>query len=340
MGSNGVHTVLWRKGEVTARDFPIEEVSEYLEEEGSLVWVDICEPDHRDLLALADELSLDPHAVEDAIEEASRPKATAHAHHTFVSVYATRLDVPSPSGIPEDEILASRLRLTKVSAFVLHRGIVTVRDNPDFAMTEVTKRWEENSDLLTLGGPALLHGLLDVIVDGHFDTVQALDDAIESLEDGLFAEETPTRTTQQRTFRIRKELVELRRVVTPMREVVGAVMRHRTERQKDGNELDGWFADLYDHAVRAAEWTESLRDMVTSIFETSLSLQDARLNTVMKKLTAWAAIIAVPTAVTGWFGQNVPYPGFQQPWGVWLTAGIIVVGGAALYVTFKRKEWL
>ena len=80
--------------------------------------------------------------------------------------------------------------------------------------------------------------------------------------------------------------------------------------------------------------------MVTSIFETSLSLQDARLNTVMKKLTAWAAIIAVPTAVTGWFGQNVPYPGFQQPWGVWLTTAIIVAGGVALYVTFKRKDWL
>ena len=94
-----------------------------------------------------------------------------------------------------------------------------------------------------------------------------------------------------------------------MREVVSAVLRHRTELHKDGNELDGWFSDLYDHAIRAAEWSESLRDMLTSIFETSLSLQDARLNTVMKKLTAWAAIIAIPTAVTGWFGQNVPYPG-------------------------------
>jgi magnesium transporter len=340
MADTGARTVLWRDGQVVDRDFPLEKVSDHLADEGSLVWVDLCEPDHEDLLLLADELSLDQHAVEDAIEAASRPKATAHAHHTFVSVYATRLDGVGPDAVREEEIHDSRLRLTKVSAFVLPRGIVTVRDNDGFAMTEVTKRWEENSDLLELGGAALLHGLLDVIVDGHFDTVQQLDDAIESLEDGLFAEETPTRTTQQRTFRIRKELVELRRVVTPMREVVGAVMRHRTERQKDGNALDGWFADLYDHAIRAAEWTESLRDMITSIFETSLSLQDARLNTVMKKLTAWAAIIAVPTAVTGWFGQNVPYPGFQQPWGVWLTTGIIVVGGVALYVTFRRKGWL
>jgi magnesium transporter len=340
MGKNDVRTILWRKGEVTARDFPIEEVSDHLDEEGALVWVDVCAPNQRDLDRLAEELSLDPHAVEDAIEQASRPKATAHEHHTFVSVYATRLDRPPETGVPQDEILDSRLRLTKVSAFVLRRGIITVRDNDDFDMSEVTKRWQENSDLLALGGSALLHGLLDVIVDGHFDTVQQLDDAIESLEDGLFAEQTPTRTVQQRTFRIRKELVELRRVITPMREVVGAVMRHRSEWHKDGNDLDGWFADLYDHAVRAAEWTESLRDMITSIFETSLSLQDARLNTVMKKLTAWAAIIAVPTAVTGWFGQNVPYPGFQQPIGVWLSTGVILATAVGLYVTFKRKDWL
>jgi magnesium transporter len=340
MGTTSVHTALWRKGEITDQDFPLDEISEHLDEEGSLVWVDILEPDHGVLQKLADELSLDPHSVEDVIEDASRPKATMHEHHSFVSVYATRLEHPGTGPMPPDQVLASRLRLTKISAFVLHGGIVTVRDNDAFDMKEVVKRWEDNSELLHLGGGALLHGLLDVIVDGHFDTVQQLDDAIESLEDGLFAENQLTRATQQRTFRIRKELVELRRVVLPMREVVGAVLRHRTELHKDGNELDGWFSDLYDHAIRAAEWTESLRDMITSIFETSLSLQDARLNTVMKKLTAWAAIIAVPTAVTGWFGQNIPYPGFNQPAGV--VASTVIIAGIAvgLYITFKRKDWI
>ena len=340
MGTTGVHTVLWRKGEVTHQDFSLDEVSEHLQEEGSLVWVDILEPDHGVLRKLAEELSLDPHAVEDVIEDASRPKATMHAHHTFVSVYATWLDHPGKGPMAPDQVLASRLQLTKISAFVLPRGIVTVRDNDVFDMKEVVRRWEDNSDLLRLGGGALLHGLLDVIVDGHFDTVQQLDDAIESLEDGLFAENQQTRATQQRTFRIRKELVELRRVVLPMREVVSAVLRHRTELHKDGNELDGWFSDLYDHAIRAAEWSESLRDMLTSIFETSLSLQDARLNTVMKKLTAWAAIIAVPTAVTGWFGQNVPYPGSQQLAGVIASTVLILGIAVSLYVVFKRKDWI
>ena len=340
MGAAGLHTVLWRDSEVVEHDFPLDDVSVHLQEEGALVWVDILEPDHGVLQKLAEELSLDPHAVEDVIEDASRPKATMHAHHTFVSVYATKLEHPGDGPMRPTQVVASRLRLTKISAFVLPHGIVTVRDNDGFDMKEVVKRWEDNSDLLHLGGGALLHGLLDVIVDGHFDTVQQLDDAIEALEDGLFEENQVTRTAQKRTFRIRKELVELRRVVLPMREVVGAVLRHRTELHKDGNELDGWFADLYDHAIRAAEWSESLRDLLTSIFETSLSLQDARLNTVMKKLTAWAAIIAVPTAVTGWFGQNIPYPGFNQPAGV-IASTVIIVGIAlGLYVTFKRKDWI
>ena len=340
MGATGVHTVLWRGGEVVEHDFPLDDVSVHLKEDDALVWLDILEPDHGVLQKLAEELSLDPHAVEDVIEDASRPKATMHVHHTFVSVYATKLEHPGDGPMAPDQVVSSRLRLTKISAFVLPRGIVTVRDNDVFDMKDVVKRWEDNGDLLHLGGGALLHGLLDVIVDGHFDTVQQLDDAIESLEDGLFAEEQQTRETQQRTFRIRKELVELRRVVLPMREVVSAVLRHRTELHKDGNELDGWFSDLYDHAIRAAEWSESLRDLLTSIFETSLSLQDARLNTVMKKLTAWAAIIAVPTAVTGWFGQNIPYPGFNQPAGVIASTVIIVGIAVGLYITFKRKDWI
>jgi len=170
-------------------------------------------------------------------------------------------------------------------------------------------------------------------VDGHFETVQLMDDAIESLEDGLFDEKAVTREIQQRTYRVRKELVEMRRVVLPMREVVNAVQRHRSE-------LDGSYADLCDHVLRASEWTESLRDMVTTVFETNLSLQEARLNTVMKKLTGWAAIIAVPTAVTGYFGQNVPYPGFGHESGFLISLAVIIAGATGLYAIFKRRGWL
>jgi magnesium transporter len=124
-----------------------------------------------------------------------------------------------------------------------------------------------------------------------------------------------------------------------MREVVSAI-QHRRLDAKTAPELDPLYADLYDHVLRASEWTESLRDMVSTVFETNLSLQDARLNTVMKKLTGWAAIIAVPTAITGFYGQNVQYPGIQTVAGFVTSTALIVLLVAALYISFKRRDWL
>ncbi len=226
----------------------------------------------------------------------------------------------------------------RISGFVLPRGLITVRLSPWFDVEQVSRRFDE------LGGQeygvgSLVHGLLDVVVDGHFEAVGTLDDQIEGVEDALFADTVPAAGLQRTTFRLRKDLVELRRVVLPMREVVSAI-QHRRMDAEISPELDPLYADLYDHVLRASEWTESLRDMITTIFETNLSLQDARLNTVMKKLTGWAAIIAVPTAITGYFGQNVPYPGFQSVAGFGVSSALIVVLMIVLYVVFRRRNWL
>lgn len=333
-----VRTRLWLDGVLQVENFPLVGLSEHLHQSGALVWVDLCNPDHRLLSELADELGLDPRAVEDVVEHTERTKANRYATHTFLTVYATALGPQIPGAIE------SRLLTARVSTFVLPTGVVTVRHESDplrpvFAIDDVVQHWDDNSDLLRKGSPALLHGILDVVVDGQFDTIQQLDDAIESLEDGLFDDHSETRHLQRDTYRLRKELVELRRIVLPMREVVNTIMRRSTAGAGSA-ELDGWYSDLYDHVIRAAEWTESLRDMVTTVFETNLSLQDARLNTIMKKLTGWAAIIAVPTLVTGWYGQNVPYPGYGSDWGVWTSALASVLAAVALYIGFKRRNWI
>lgn len=329
--------MLWRKDGEVLKDFPLEEVSDHLQEAGTLVWVDLCAPDRDRLGELADELSLDPHAVEDSVASAERPKATRHASHTFVTVYTARLEV---HGAADRSLLESRLDTSRVSTFVLPGGVVTVRRDDRFDMDEVVRRWEDQADLLQHGSGALLYGLLDAIVDGHFETIQQMDDAIEDLEDRLFDESGSVRELQQITYRLRKELVQLRRVVLPMREVVNTVMRHHADSDDHSPELDGWYADLYDHVLRASEWTESLRDMVTTVFETNIALQDARLNVVMKKLTGWAAIIAVPTAVTGWFGMNVAYPGIGKTSGFLASTVVIATLGLTLYTLFKRRNWL
>jgi len=233
---------------------------------------------------------------------------------------------------------ARKLSMHRISAFVLPQGLITVRLTPDFDMAQVTRRWQEIGGQ-AYGVGALVHGLLDVVVDSHFAAVEALDDHIEAIEDELFDGTSRTGDFARRTFGLRRDLVNLRRVALPMREVVNSIQHHRISDVTD-RQLDPLYADLYDHVLRVSEWTESLRDMITTIFETNLSLQDARLNTVMKKLTGWAAIIAVPTAITGFYGQNVPYPGFGTAAGFTASTSVILVLMAMLYVMFKRRDWL
>jgi magnesium transporter len=332
---------VWRDGNVIAEDFPFEEISDYLGRSDCVVWVDVCDPDHAQLNELAGELSLDPLAVEDAIAHYERTKAMRYSSYSFLTAYAALIvgDEGLPADPYEDVDTGSHLNLSRVSAFVLPRGLVTVSQEDGFDMGPVVAHWDDNADLIKYGVGALVHGLLDVIVDGHFDAVQKLDDVLEDLEDGLFDLDARTSAIQRRTYQVRKDLVQLRRVALPMRELVNLVARHRKDAHSP-SELDASYDDLYDHVLRVAEWTESLRDLVSTMFETNLSLQDARLNTVMKKLTSWAAIIAVPTAVTGFFGQNVPYPGFNHESGFIASTVIMVVIAVALFVSFRRRDWL
>jgi magnesium transporter len=215
---------------------------------------------------------------------------------------------------------------------------VTVRQNADFDVDELVARWDEQEDLAQYGVAFLLHNLIDLVVDQHFAAVQALDTEIEGLEDLLFAERIGDQTVQRRSFELRKSLVRLRQVVLPMREVVNTLLRRDLRVVPES--MAPYFQDVYDHALRAAEWTDSLRDLVTSILETRIAMQGNRLNQVMKKLTAWAAIIAVPTAVTGFYGQNVPYPGTQQHWGFVVSTVLWAAGGVTLYVLFRVRDWL
>jgi len=137
---------------------------------------------------------------------------------------------------------------------------------------------------------------------------------------------------------LRKSLVLLRRVVLPMREVVNTLLRR--DLQLVDEAMGPYFQDVYDHILRAAEWTESLRDLVASILETNLTIQGNRLNIISKKVTSWAAIIAVPTAITGFYGQNVPYPGFSQHWGLYSSSALMLGLSIGLYFLFRRNDWL
>jgi magnesium transporter len=154
----------------------------------------------------------------------------------------------------------------------------------------------------------------------------------------MFAETRLDRVIQRRSYDLRKALVLLRRVAVPMREVLNPIVKRAVP--VIGPSLYAYFQDIYDHVMRVADWTDSLRDLVTTLLETNLTIQGNQMNLIMKKVTSWAAIIAVPTAITGFYGQNVPYPGFANEWGFWTSTIAIVVISGALYLGFKKRDWL
>jgi magnesium transporter len=308
-------------------DFPVADISEYLADEKSCVWLDYCAPTEAELATIVEEFQLHPLAVEDAINEHQRPKLDRYDSHLFLSAYAVKLDTAS-----------GELRTGEIGAFITSHALITVRKDEGVPIDSVLARWDASKTLAEHGVAFLLWGLLDDIVDGHFDAVQALDGEIEALEDLLFDDAPRNTEVQRRSFEFRKSLVLLRRVVLPMREVVNSLMR------RDLHVLDErmapYYQDVYDHVLRATEWTESLRDLVTTILETNLTIQGNRMNLVMKKVTSWAAIIAVPTAITGFYGQNIPFPGFAAHWGFWFSTALIIVLSGGLYRVFRHRDWL
>lgn len=322
---------VWRDGRLTGQSFELAELDRLIADPHLLIWADLLAPDEETLTQMAVELGLSPLAIEDAVAPHERPKATRHEHHSFITVYATALEPGADVDLG--------LRQSRVSAFVLDNALITVRADALLDMDRVLERWDDNHQLVQFGVLGLLHGLLDVVVDDQFQVMQHLDDRLEAMEDLLF-EDPPAvnnREVQRRTFRVRHELVDLRRSVLPMRDVVTAVMRNG---QDWPTLLRSYYDDLLDHVLRASEWSEALRDMIANLFESSLALNDTRMNEVMKRLAAWAAIIAVPTLITGWFGMNIPYWGFGTPLGVALCTGLMLVAVVTLFVSFRSRDWL
>lgn len=232
----------------------------------------------------------------------------------------------------------NELEKIEINAFVGDRWMITVRKDEQFELEPVLQRLDRSSDLAGFGVGFLLYALLDVIVDEYFESVARFDDYYDEISEQIFSDHPLDPTEQRDWFRVRRALVHFHRVVMPMRETISGLMR-REHGVIDEN-LYPYFQDVYDHTLRVTESTEALRDLVSTIVETNLSLRDYRQNQVMKKVTSWAAIVAVPTLITGYYGMNVPFPGFAERSG-WVVALVLMVGcSVALYGLFRKADWL
>jgi magnesium transporter len=265
--------------------------------------------------------------VEDALSEHQRPKLDHYSSHSFLSCQAVSLDSS-----------AAVMAETEVNAFIGKRWLVTVRKDEGFPIDQVVARWDRSTDLAVHGVSYLLYGLLDTVVDGYFTTVEQFDEFYDVISEDIFAEKAIPPSEQKHWFQMRRALTRFHRLVVPMREIVSGLLRRENSAVTDA--IYPYYQDVYDHVLRVSEATDALRDLIAGIVEANLSLRDYRTNQIAKQVTSWAAIIAVPTLITGWYGMNVPYPGFGKPWGVWVAAALVVSLSGGLYVVFKRRGWL
>ena len=233
----------------------------------------------------------------------------------------------------------SLLRTVEVAAFLTPRALVTVRKHEMLELPPLLARWDSSAELASSGVAYLAHGLLDHLVDGHTAAVAVLDDEAEDLEDLLFGDDKHGGgDLQRRSFELRKSLTSLRRAVVPMRDVVGTMLRPDTGLSDEV--MRHYLRDVDDHVQRAAGAIDGLRDLLGTILDTNLTLASNRLNQTIFRLTAYAAILAATTAVTGYFGQNVPFPGSQQTSG-FVGSTVLLIGSVlGLFLFFRRKGWL
>ncbi|GIF98193.1 magnesium transporter CorA family protein [Catellatospora citrea] len=321
-------TRLYRDGVCALEDFPVDDVAGHLADPATVIWLDLYRPSAEDMSMLATDVGLHELAIGECLDKGQRPSLNRYPEHLSLDAYGAALD-------PE----SSALMLFEIAVFCNDRVLITVRKDCGLDLEPVVAGWDASPEQTRRGVAFLLYGLLDHIVNGQFQAVRQLDEAVDDLEEQLFdARGSDAQSVQQRLFQLRRDLIALRRVVKPMEEVVESLLSQDV--LAVGGAMAPYYQKLYDHAMRAADWTDALHDLAATTMQTNLITQANRLNTIMKKVTSWAAIIAVPTAITGFYGQNLPYPGYGSTWGMFVSTGLIAVLSVLLYTVFKRNDWL
>jgi magnesium transporter len=315
---------LYRSGTLAKDGFDPARVSDHLEEPDSLVWLDLEDPTDEELSMIEEEFGLHPLAVEDARHRGQRPKVDVYEKYFFLVMHGVQLK-------------AGELSDQEVHAFVGTNYLVTLRYAPVFDLKPVLHRWEKQQELTKEGGGFLLYALLDEIVDGYFNIVERLEDDSEEIEEQVFSEKVPS-DIQERIFLLKKQVIEFRRLVMPLREVLDLIQE---EPHVVTSALSAYYRDVADHVIRTLDFIENVRDLLSTALQAHASQVGNRLNVVMKQLTSWAGIILVPTLIAGIYGMNFGHmPELNWLLGYPFALGLMAVSAGVLYTVFKRREWL
>ncbi|WP_133478277.1 magnesium and cobalt transport protein CorA [Cognatilysobacter segetis] len=308
------------------RDIDIEQISDVLAvDDGSFVWVGLYEPGEAVLATLQEEFGLHPLAVEDARNAHQRPKFEAYGDSLFIAVHTAQSSEGS-------------IRFGETHIFVGPRYIVTVRHGASTSYAPARARLEREKPLLVHGPGAALYAVLDLIVDNFLPIVDEYDRLLGELEKDVFAEDF-RRETVQRLYWLKRDLTQLRMAVEPLQDIVSHLTRMPGPLIDDV--IQPYLRDVLDHAIRIQSSTETLREMLTAAVGVNLSLVTVQQGEIVKRLGAWASLLAAPTLVASWYGMNFEHmPELHGRWSYYVLIAAMAAVCLLLYWKFKKARWL
>jgi magnesium transporter len=291
-----------------------------------LTWVDVPGPDAETLGALAERFGLHRLAIEDCLHLDQRPKLEEYPGHQFIVLQGFTCQDPT----------LAEVELHELHLFLGPTWVLSVHERTHPALARVQQRLEvDPTGTLGRGADFLAYLLADALVDEHFPLLDRFTDAVEELEERIFTER-PSVALMQRAFDLKRSLVQLKRVLSPQRDVVGLLARHGVAHVTEKTAL--YFRDVYDHLVRIAEQLEASRDLVGNAVDAYLSVVANRTGDISRQLTLFASVFMPLSFVVGFFGQNFEGVGAPPFFFVMLTLLVAIPVGTLLW--FKHKDWL
>ncbi len=320
-----VNCVAYSQGRRKA-DVPLSQVHELLKENNQFVWIGLHEPTEEVLEQVQREFGLHDLAVEDAHKAHQRPKVEMYEDSIFVVLRTAQVN------------REHHIEFGETHFFVGANYIVTVRHGASVSYADVRSRCESEPQMLSKGQGFALYAVMDFIVDQYYPVVHQMEMELEAIEDKIFKEK-PSRETTEQIYQLKRELLEVKRAVSPLVDVCNRLMRF--DMKSISEETRPYFRDVYDHVVRINEMVENTRELLNTALEANFSLISISQNDVSKKFAGWAAIFALPTMVAGFYGMNFKFiPETEWPFGFYaillLTVGLCVL----LYYLFRRSGWL
>jgi magnesium transporter len=306
-------------------DVAVEEAGAWSKRLGHIVWIGLFEPSHDLLARVQAQFDLHPLAIEDAGKPHQHPKVEQYGEALFIVARTA-------------QIVDERIAFGETHIFVGHGYVVTVRHGASSSYATVRERCESCPTVLSHGEHYILYAILDFIVDNYMPVVETIHDEVEAIEDRVFGT-VPNRTDGRRLYMLRRDLLRLRNAAAPMGNVCRR-LEHAEVMAVDAT-MQPLFRDVTDHVHRVQEEIDMLREVLAFAFEASLMNGQAEQTSITRRLAAWAAILAVPTAIAGIYGMNFEHmPELAWTYGYFVVLGGITAICVTLYARLRHYGWL